>query len=49
MKKRMTPYRTALRARSIEEFEGWVRHYGEEFLYVLAGIVMFYTEFYESI
>ena len=26
-----------------------MRHDGEEFLYVLTGIVMFYTEFYESV
>ena len=37
----MTPYYTTVRARSIEKFEGWVRHDGEEFLYVLTGIVIF--------
>ena len=41
IKKRMTPYYTTVRARSIEKFEGWVRHDGEEFLYVLTGIVIF--------
>ena len=45
MKKRMTPYHTTLRARSIELFEGWVRHDGEEFLYVLKGIVIFTLNF----
>lgn len=48
-KKRMIPYRTLVRARSIEEFDGWVRHDGEEFLYVLTGIVRLYTEFYEPV
>ena len=45
--KQMLPYRTRIRARSFEEFDGWVRHDGEEFLYVLTGIVRLYTEFYE--
>lgn len=48
-KKRMLPYRTRVRARSMDEFDGWVRHDGEEFLYVLTGIVVFYTEFYEPV
>jgi len=48
-KKRMLPYRARVRARQIEEFDGWVRHDGEEFLYVLTGIVRLYTEFYEPV
>lgn len=48
-KKKMLPYRARVRARSIEEFDGWVRHDGEEFLYVLTGVVRLYTEFYEPI
>lgn len=48
-KKQMLPYRARIRARSMEEFDGWVRHDGEEFLYVLTGIVTLYTEFYEPI
>jgi transcriptional regulator with XRE-family HTH domain len=47
--KQMLPYRTRIRARSMEEFDGWVRHDGEEFLYVLTGIVQLYTEFYEPV
>ncbi|WP_170607761.1 helix-turn-helix domain-containing protein [Ruegeria arenilitoris] len=47
--KQMLPYRARVRARSMEEFEGWVRHDGEEFLYVLTGVVRLYTEFYESV
>lgn len=46
-KKRMLPYRARVRARSIEEFDGWVRHDGEEFLLVLTGVVRLYTEFHE--
>lgn len=48
-KKRMLPYRARIRARNIDEFGGWVRHDGEEFLYVLTGVVKLYTEFYEPV
>ena len=48
-KKQMLPYRARIRARSFEEFEGWVRHDGEEFLYVLTGVVRLFTEFYEPV
>jgi len=48
-KKQMLPYRARVRARKIEEFDGWVRHDGEEFLYVLTGVIQLYTEFYEPI
>lgn len=48
-KKQMLPYRARVRARSIDEFDGWVRHDGEEFLYVLTGVVRLYTEFYEPV
>ena len=47
--KAMLPYRARIRARRMEEFDGWVRHDGEEFLYVLTGIVRLYTEFYEPV
>ena len=46
-KKAMLPYRAAVRARSFDEFDGWVRHDGEEFLYVLTGSVRLFSEFYE--
>jgi transcriptional regulator with XRE-family HTH domain len=45
--KRMLPYRARIRARRMEEFGGWVRHEGEEFLYVLTGTIRLFTEFYE--
>ncbi len=48
-KKKMLPYHARIRARSIEEFDGWVRHDGEEFLYVLTGVVKLFTEFYEPL
>ena len=48
-RKEMLPYRATIRARSMEEFDGWVRHGGEEFLYVLTGVIRLYTEFYEPV
>lgn len=48
-KKAMLPYRTRVRARSMEEFGDWVRHGGEEFLLVLTGVVRLFTEFYEPV
>lgn len=48
-RKQMMPYRACIRARSIDEFDGWVRHDGEEFLYVLTGVIRLYTEFYEPV
>lgn len=48
-KKQMLPYRARIRARDVAEFNGWVRHDGEEFLYVLTGVVCIYTEFYEPV
>ncbi|MEF3047696.1 helix-turn-helix domain-containing protein [Pseudotabrizicola sp. L79] len=48
-KKKMLPYRARIRARAFEEFDGWVRHDGEEFLFVLTGVIRLYTEFYEPI
>lgn len=49
LNKKMLPYHTTIRARSFDEFDGWVRHQGEELLYVLTGSVVFYTEFYEPV
>jgi transcriptional regulator with XRE-family HTH domain len=48
-KKQMLPYRATIRARHLAEFDGWVRHDGEEFLYVLTGVIRLYTEFYEPV
>jgi len=47
--KKMIPYRTTVRARSFDNYQDWVRHNGEEFLYVLSGTVLLYTEFYQPI
>jgi transcriptional regulator with XRE-family HTH domain len=48
-RKAMLPYRARIRARSFDEFDGWVRHDGEEFLYVLTGVVHLLTEFYAPV
>lgn len=43
-RKKMLPYRARVRARRMEEFDGWVRHDGEEFLFVLTGVITLYTD-----
>jgi len=47
--KRMIPFKTTVHTHSFNEFTDWVRHDGEEFLYVLSGSLLFYSEFYEPI
>lgn len=47
--KKMVPYRTTVKARSFDDYPGWVCHDGEEFLLVLKGQIMFYTEFYQPV
>ena len=44
--KRILPFKAKIRARSLDDFDGWVRHEGEEFLCVLSGRVQVFTEFY---
>lgn len=47
--KKMMPFKSQIRARSFDEYKDWVRHDGEEFLLILSGEVMFYSEFYEPV
>lgn len=47
--KKMMPFKSRVRARAFEEYSDWVRHDGEEFLLILDGSVMFYSEFYEPV
>ncbi len=47
--KRMVPFKSYVRARDFNDFEDWVRHSGEEFLLVLQGEIVFYSEFYEPV
>jgi len=47
--KRMLPLRATIHARSLDDFPGWVRHQGEEFVSVLSGQVEVHTEFYAPV
>ncbi|WP_110687310.1 helix-turn-helix domain-containing protein [Salinicola aestuarinus] len=47
--KRMIPFKTIVRARHFSEFQEWIRHDGEEFLMVLDGDILLYSEFYEPL
>ena len=47
--KRMVPFKSRIRARSMDEFSDWVRHDGEELCLVLEGQVTVYTEEYEPL
>lgn len=45
--KKLFPLKATIRARNLEEFGGWVKHAGEEFLVVISGEVRVHTEYYE--
>ena len=45
--KKILPFVTTIKARSLEDFKTWSQHSGEEFLYVLEGEICFQTEHYE--
>ncbi|PKF60437.1 transcriptional regulator [Psychromonas sp. psych-6C06] len=47
--KKMMPFKSKVRARSFNDYTGWIRHDGEEFLLVLSGEVTFFSEFYEPV
>ncbi|MGF1757160.1 XRE family transcriptional regulator [Photobacterium sagamiensis] len=47
--KKMMPFKSRVRARVFEDYSGWIRHDGEEFLLVLSGEITFYSEFYEPV
>lgn len=47
--KKMLPFTSTIRARSIEEFDSWVSHEGEEFFIVLSGSVEMHSEVYEPV
>lgn len=47
--KRMVPYISTIKARDVTEFESWVRHRGEEFMFVLSGELTLYTEHYRPL
>lgn len=45
-RKAMMPLEIRVRARSVEEFDHWSQHRGEEFVYVLSGSIEVHTEHY---
>lgn len=47
--KSMLPYISTIKARDVSEFENWVRHQGEEFMFVLSGELTLYTEHYRPL
>lgn len=47
--KRMVPYISTIRARDVSEFPTWVRHAGEEFMFVLSGELTLHTEHYRPL
>jgi transcriptional regulator with XRE-family HTH domain len=48
-RKRMIPVYTRIRAKSLEEFGELVRHPGEEYIHVVEGAIIAYTEFYDPV
>lgn len=44
--KAMLPFRLIVKARSLDDFEEWDRHDSEDFVHVLSGSMMLYTETY---
>ena len=47
--KSMVPYISTIKARDVSEFETWIRHSGEEFMYVLSGNLTFLSEHYRPL
>ena len=47
--KRMVPVLTTIRAKSVEQFGEYVRHAGEEYVYVVKGSIVVHTEFYDPV
>jgi hypothetical protein len=45
----MVPILTRIRAKSAEEFGALVHHSGEEYIYVLKGVIKVLTEFYDPV
>lgn len=47
--KKMMPFKSRIRSRDFNDYSGWIRHDGEEFLLVLEGEITFFSEFYEPV
>jgi len=48
-RKEMIPIVSRVKARSLEEFGALVRHEGQEFIYVVEGLIDVHTEFYDPV
>jgi transcriptional regulator with XRE-family HTH domain len=46
--KKILPFVTTIKARSLDDFSVWSQHSGEEFLFVLEGEICFHTAHYEA-
>ncbi|MCT4657393.1 MAG: helix-turn-helix domain-containing protein [Cohaesibacter sp.] len=47
--KSMLPYTSVIKARDFSDFDDWIRHRGEEFMFVLSGEVELHTEHYRPL
>ena len=47
--KKMQPFFTTVNAYSLDEFSDWDYHHSEDFMYVLSGKIVFYTDQYEPL
>ncbi|MFV2051884.1 helix-turn-helix domain-containing protein [Aliiroseovarius sp. YM-037] len=47
--KAMLPYISRIKARDISDYDDWIRHSGEEFMFVLEGEVELHTEHYRPL
>lgn len=47
--KNMLPYIATIKARDVSEFDKWIRHSGEEFMYVTSGELTFVSEHYRPL
>ncbi|WP_282605152.1 helix-turn-helix domain-containing protein [Pelagibius sp. Alg239-R121] len=47
--KGMLPYVSRIKARAASEFDDWIRHRGEEFLYVVSGELELHSEHYRPL
>ena len=48
-RKRMIPVLTTIRASSVEQFGDYMRHAGEEYVFVVKGRIVVHTEFYDPV
>lgn len=47
--KAMLPYLSRIKARDMSEYDDWIRHSGEEFMFVLEGRLELHTEHYRPL